>query len=605
MSIATPIYGPSTPYFTGLLSSEEPVPSAVYLAGRQYPIDLPNYRNNGVETIRDNAVQTGQPSDDILNPRGAWWRYRPTGHYGAGQEVADFGDDIEERQFWRSRGIDPWDQFCMKLHEATGEVLSATASDLPMIATGTLVYVGDGTGVQRSSDLSTWDAVTGLSGTVRDMTTDGTDVYVATSAGIYVVDPGGLGATLVSPADDYQHVAFVANRLLAGADNVLGEITDPYGVPAFDAIYTHFQTAFRWTTIFNVGSRIYAGGYAGNRSELYSLATDDSGVLYRSQEVAPFEFNELLNGAVSYGGAVVLTTSRGVRFAQIGGDGSLTYGPIIDDGGDVKCAVAEGGFVWFGWSSYPDSGAGLGRLALDRFVDTLQPAYAADVFTAVAGSPEVVSCARFNDRTLFAVAGDGVYASISGQYITSGYWDTGRFYFGTVEAKRLTELLVNAEVLDVNDGISVSVMDETDAEIGAASVSTAGAAGLAIDLDGVAAYTTNIRFTLTSDGTSTPCMKFWRARAYPVAPFTEEWIVPLIIKSHVTMGDGQGRVESFDVLAEVEHLKSLWRNKTVVAYREGARTYRVRIDNFQVSAEGWRDSSDYFEVIMVLNLISV
>ena len=604
MSIATPLYGPSTPFFTGTIATSTPQPDSVFLAGRDYPIDLPNYRNNGIESIRTNAVQSGEPADDILDPRGAWWRYRPTNHYGAGQEVADFGDDVEARQFWRSRGVDPWDEFCMKLHEDTEEVLSCSASVLPMVATDGFVYVGDGTGVQRSSDLSTWNAVTGLSGTVRSIDTDGTDTYIATSTGVYVVDPSGLAATLISPADDVQKVGFAANRLLAGRDNVLSEVQDPYGTPAFDDIWTHFQASFRWTAIFNVGSRIYAGGYAGNRSELFSIQTNDSGDLVRAQEAAPFAFGELLNGAVSYGGAIVLLTSLGVRFAQIGGDGSLTYGPLITAGGDVKCATAEGNFAWFGWSDYPDAGSGLGRLALDRFVDTLQPAYAADIFTEAA-SADVVSCARFGGRTLFAVAGDAVYASDPGVYVVEGWWDTGRFYFGTVEAKKLTEILVSADALDTNDGIDVSVVDQADTEVGTAAVSTATATGLTVDLDGVSVFNANVRFTLTSDGTSTPCVKFWRMRAYPVAPSTEEWVVPLIIKSHVVVGDGQGQVQSFDVLAEVERLKDLWRNKTVVGYREGSKSYRVRIDNFQVQAHDWRDSSDYFEVHMIVNLISV
>lgn len=603
MSLAFPLFSPSFPYYTGTISTSVPQPQSAFLAGADYPIDLTRFRNNGVPSIRENAVQSGEPADDILDPRGAWWRYRPTAHFGAGQEVADFGDEVDARRFWRSRGVDPWDEFCVKLHEDTEKVLTCSASVLPMIATDTLVYVGDGTGVKRSSDLSTWSSVTGLSGTVQSMDTDGTDVYVATTAGIYVVDPSGLGATLISPADDYQKVGFAANRLLAGADNVLGEITDPYGTPAFDAIWTHFQAAFRWTAIFNVGSRIYAGGFAGNRSELYSIQTNDSGSLVRAQEAAPFAFGELLRGAVSYGGAIVLFTSLGVRFAQIGGDGSLTYGPLIAAGGDVRCATAEGSFAWFGWTDYPDSGAGLGRLALDRFVDTLQPAYASDIFTSTEAA--VVSCVRFDDRTLFALDGDGVYASDPGVYVAEGWIETGRLYFGTVEPKKLTELVVVADAFDTNDGIAVSVTNESDVEVGSASVATASATGLVVDLDGVSVYTANVRFTLSSDGTSSPCLKFWRMRAYPVAPSTEEWIVPLIIKSHVVVGDGQGQVQSFDVHAEVERLKELWRNKTAIGFRIGDHAHRVRIDNFQIETHDWRDGSDYFEVIMIVNLISV
>ena len=58
-------------------------------------------------------------------------------------------------------------------------------------------------------------------------------------------------------------VAFVANRLLVGNGNILYEVGS---TGTRTAIVTHFQASFRWTIIFAIGSKIYVGGYAGDRS---------------------------------------------------------------------------------------------------------------------------------------------------------------------------------------------------------------------------------------------------------------------------------------------------------------------------------------------------
>lgn len=601
MSITLPLYGGGAPFFEGSFSDPRNVPYMVNLDGTDYPIDMTEYRHNGIPRYREGVITSGEPNDQLFDTTGAWWRYRFSWHEGSDQEVGDLDRDAAPARFATSRGVDIWTKYQLCLLPDTEEVLSVAASTIKMVVTDQFVYVSDGTGVKRSSDLSTWTSITGLSGTVNDMATDGINVYIATTVNMFTVAPAGVAASTTTSAGPqaFSSVAFVSNRLIASTDNVLNEVT----ASTITAITTHFQAGFRWRCIFQVGSRIYVGGYAGSRSELYSLSTDDTGVLIRSAEATSFYSGEQLKAALSYGGSVILATNKGIRFAQLGGDGTLTYGPLLDDMGDTSCIAAEGRFAWFGWENFPGDGCGIGRLALDTFVDDLQPAYTTDVFTeAVTESIEAV--ARFNGKTLFAVSENGVYATTDAGYVTTGYVDSGELTFGTVENKSLSQIRMKFAALAANESVSVSLEDEAATSVGTRTISSDGATTLSLDLQTKEAERVRVTVTLAGDGTSTPCVRQWRLRAYPIAPTTEEWLVPLIIQSQVVGNDSEGQIFSLDPWAETSHIRELWADAEIVLYKEGDHSHRVRVENFQIGAIEWRDGSDWMEVRCTVRLLS-
>ncbi len=70
------------------------------------------------------------------------------------------------------------------------------------------------------------------------------------------------------------------------------------------------------------------------------------------------------------------------------------------------------------------------------------------------------------------------------------------------------------------------------------------------------------------------------------------------------VNDGQGQLRSFDQLAEVERLIDACRNQVTVPYREGERTYPVRIDKYEMQTHEWDDTSDTFDSLFVVRLIS-
>lgn len=600
--------------FGGAASAERPIPHTVSLAGVEYPIELRGpdgrqlYARRSLDRQRQGVVQSSQPDDSQFNSEGSWYRYVTSWHLGAGQDQQDFGENASPFRFSDSLGVDPWEEFCLKLLPATTQLRATTGTNLYLIATGVYVYYSDGANVYYSSDLSAWTAVTGLSGTVQALASDGSTVYIATTAHIYTRDDGAGGAaatTFTVTGASYDNVAFVGNRLLASSANVLYEINAGGARTAFE---THYQAAFRWTAIFAIGSRIYLGGYAGNRSEIYTATVDSSGNLVRSAEAAPFPYGELLNTAVSYGGQATLCTSLGVRIAALSGDGALTYGPLIEAPGDVRAATAEGRFVWFGWQGIASGSSGVGRLALDTAIRPLQPAYARDVYTSD-DADQVSGVTRFANRTLFAVAGAGIYATSTTAYMTSGHLDSGQVFLGTVEPKALTSLVVRSDELGPNHTLTTSVTDERNVSLGSFAVTGNNVYGTDVSLvqptdDRTQVQWAVVRLTIAGNGSSSPCVRSWRIRGFPVIPITEEWIVPLIIHRHVVVNDSEGQLRSVDQLEAVERLVSIAKSNAIVPYREGARTYRVRIDQYEWNPGEWDDTSDFFDGLMVVRLLS-
>ena len=604
MSFSIPTYGPGTPFFTGSFADPNVTPQGVSLNGVDYPIDLRKYRHNGLPRFRNGVVTSQEANDALLNPEAAWWRYRFSWHQGAGQNIDELDEDSLSARYEASRGVDVWTKYqaCL-LPDTETKNKSLTASNIWMVATATYVYVSDGSTVQRCADpelgaSATWSSITGLSGTVQGMCTDGTNVYIATTSDVYVVSTTVAASTFSTAGTaSYDECAVVANRLIVAKDNIIGEL----GTSTFTPIYTHFQAGFVWTSIFAVGSRIYFGGYSGNRSEIYTAITDSAGALVLSTEVAQLAYGELIYTALAYAGSVILGTSFGVRFCQVGEDGTLNYGPLIDDYGACYALSAEGRFVWAGIENFPDSGTGLVRLALDTFTDTLLPAYAPDIFTT-ASSDQVEAIARFGDSTLFAVTADEVYGENPGSYVTTGYIDSGDITFGTVEDKAISETRVQYDELAANESVAIALTDRQGTSIGSKTDSIDGSDELTLDVVGNNIDRARVRVTLTGDGTTTPCLKQWRMRAYPIAPGTEEWIVPLILHSRVRLD--LGSVVSLDPWDATAEIRDIWQNQEIVLYKEGDYSYRVRIDNFQIDTAEWRDGADFFELTCTVRLLS-
>lgn len=586
----------ATPFFasTGVVGSSAPtetggvgvaLPNSVVLDGYLFGVDLGISRFSAQDTFRDNVVATDQPNDTLFNARGAWGRYDYSWHHGASQSLADLDPTADAFRFDTSVGI-RWDERLQAtlLHDTMLGQAGTSATPL-LIRSADYVFFADGTNLYRTSDLSTWTLLTAPGGTIQGLATDGTDLYVATSTKLvrYLGSNTTSTAFGTPVAGDIRNVAIVGNRCLISAANVLQEVA---GSGAVTTIKTHMQATFAWTTMFAIGSRIYVGGYSGSRSELYSLTTDSSGALVQSSEAAPFPTGELLRTGVAYAGLAMLCTSKGLRMADVSGDGTLTYGPLLTDPGDVRCACGDNGFGYFGWSQLDLNRSGVGKLAFTIDVQPLQPAFGTDVSESTTVGA-VTGVARLNDRTVFAVANSGAWVESATVYEGQGELTSSKVAFGTVEPKALIGVTATFQPLLAGQAVEVIVKDEYGVVIGQGIEDTVDATTFDIDLGGETVPFCTVTIRLYSAGTDTPTFLRWRLRAYPVPPAVRQWLLGLTMRDVVRINGDRGQEISYSINDVYSWIEDLWATKRYTILRVGNRSYRVRIEQFELRPTEW------------------
>jgi hypothetical protein len=588
-------------FYSGTKSSVTSVPFTVSLDGRIFAIDFNNYRRSSLASLRDSVISTGQVDDALFNTDGAWWRYKYDWTYGAGQEVLDLGGDRDPRRFETSVGIDPWDESGLRLHKATSlSTSTVSGSSIYLTPTGSHLFAADTSVLYRSANLTAWTQITGLSSlTIRGLSTDGKDLYVATSTQLFKVASGATAATsLVNKA--HNGVWFVGNYLLASQTNKLVSVSST-GVDS--VIFTHYQPDFEWKTCFAIGSKIYAAGNAGNRAEVYGFIVNSSGTLIPGAEVVQLSIGETINSIISHVGNVIFCTNKGIRLGTVSQDGTLTYGPLIDVPGSVESAQAEGRYVWFNWRNIGANKTGAGRLDLSSFVRTLQPAFASDLY--VDSSNPCTAVARFADRLVLGVPNAGIYVEHTTNYVATGELSSGTVFFGTVESKIVNDLKANFASLNTNQSVKVLVYDDQNTLLESVAASTPNIKELELQLDGESADSYIVKVELTGPTTTTPIFKRWRLRAFPIVPPVEQFIVPLLLHSKVVVNDAQGQLHSSDVVEEMAFIEEMWRKKTPLSFVEGTQVFRVRIEGYEFQPREWADTHVGFEGTMVVRLVTI
>lgn len=599
-----------------------PAPRTVVLDGYQYAIETKEYKHTSRPTMRNASAVNGAADDSLFDLDCAWARYRHSWHLGAGQELDDLGDeDSSPYRYLKSFNFKPWVNGQLKTTVTWEKLTNALSGSM---TTGVLevchqwALVSNGpttktapsagqTGTIASADAE-WLSVTGLTGNVTAASNDGVQFFIGTTNALYALQSGATAASSLS-AGNVDTVAFVANRLLVGNGNILYEVGS---TGTRTAIVTHFQASFRWTIIFAIGSKIYVGGYAGDRSELYTLATDSAGALVRSTEAAPFQRGEAIVSAESYAGFVLLGTSYGIRFATVGADGTLTYGPLINPydfsvQGPIVCAD---GYAYVAGEVSGDSGTystAILMLDLSRFTEPLRPAYA--IVHATGDTDEwyhVLAISTNGDLIGFDQNSEqvAVVQSNSNAY-PAAYIQSGLIRFGTIEPKVLMQIDVGFDELPTGCTLKAAVYDE-DWTVIAFDTAVAGDTELTVGLGNTEVRGCYVElYVEMADSTTEVVVRWWRLRGYPVVPAVQQWLLPIIATEYVTMGAGSGARIRQDPQAMVDRLQALWETKEATTLVIGTKSYAVRVEDFEANVYKWETDGKHFQDLIILRLVAV
>ena len=588
----------------------------VRLGDRKYNIDVTRLMRTTIDPIRQGFDTQGQPGEQSLNQAGVWKRSRNDWELGAGQREAD-SPESALRRFNTSLGVNPWVKNELTLHKdvtvtaggGAGEISSLSGITNLYMATAKVsptnyIYLTNGSNVEYSIDGgATWAAspiVNPAAGAILGIASDGTNAYVVASAKVtkiagtsFSVSTDGTDHWLLASADG----VWVANGYLLAsvADRLTVLSVGSVASENADIASATFNQVDSWVSVIGTPVGIYAAGNQGNQGRIYYIGINDSTSALNVPIIASeLPIGETINVLAEYGGLVIIGTSKGIRMAQITGQGYLTYGPRINITNGVSVLEPQGEFVWFGWQDYNGTYTGLGRLGLSELTGQLVPTYASDLMesdqNAIVG---IVT--NSSDERVFSVSNGAVYKEHSTNYVTSGTIDEGRFRWGITELKTAVSIDLRHGVLIADQSIAVTLTDDAD---GTDTITSDTVGNTTPDIqvvEGVTGEYITPSLTLTGTAAATPTLYRWTTRAIPM-PFVAEVIaLPIILTTHT---EHDNREVYQDIYEDYTYLRTLLEDRKLVTFIIGNETKNVYVSGLayeQGSIYKWSDSIQRLE----------
>lgn len=607
----------------------------VTIDGRSYLIETEGYSRTTVQTLREQRDTSSEAGEQRLNTQ-FWVRSQTDWSYGAGQEYFD-NDDSDRRRFYTSSGIDPWTKGQVSLlpecedkgntgDDVIMKVFTSGSTDYMYVASGTDLYYSQ----DFDTDTPTWTPVTALGTpeTITDFTSDGTTVFIAYGSAHHMTStPIGVTTQPTSfGSGEPDKLRYVGGRLIKLDGSTLVELAangSVLGSATFSLIHGSV-----WEDVCVGPVGLYAAANSNDTGSLYFLAAGSDGAITSPQQVADLPRGETINAITSYGGLLVIATSKGLRVAAMNQDASVSYGPVIDNGGAAYSLATDDRFVWFGTSS-----GQVYRADLSVFTETLVPAWATDVVSTGSTPGNVTWVARVDGETFFVDAANGVQGhAASGERVASGTLTVGDVRWNSQFDKSLRQVEVRAsptlavtgsqsyeqagETYDdadlVYNGVAtpvqgtIKVTFTPDTGIDLTVLTLTDRAPKTIDYSLSDKYT--VKFTLERDGTATtagPNLESWQLLAFPAPTRIDEIVLPVVMKKRVASSRGMGAAVQQDPQGEYDALRALMVAKRVVTYQEGSRSDTVVIDQMSMSAEQLSADGDWWEGTMTLRILTV
>lgn len=558
----------------------------------------------------DTSAEAGEQS------LSSWWtRSQASWHYGAGIRWYEPGtESVTVNRFSDGQGVDPWTIGDLSLLHAMTQV-DSQASDIYIssLSTGGVAgYVAAyGSTVEWVPETGTGSSDTlGDSGASQPAAAGGV-AWVGHDTGVdkFVASTG----TVTSPwtASNPCRAWWVKSRLIVAIGATLYEIAPgSTGVVETNGtvLVTHPDSSWTWTDVTETAGAILASGYADNDSAIFrwtaqnNATTGDPEIVGGSQVLKMPPGEVITCMSVYLGTYCVIGTSSGVRVSVASDDGSVDLGRLTVTAASPTDITFRDRFAYLSVSNaLPDGNSGALRIDLSTpIVDDngnstdLYP-WAWDVSTGATGT--ATSIALVGDRVALASA-QKVFEESDTDYVSSGWFETGRIRFGTVEPKAFRYARV---VTDLNSGgleLTAITPDENEYRVVAFDSSYVSSSDVAIQIPG--AVNTHqymsFRVTLTPDsgGTATPVLSGLVVKAQPAATRIRLMSYPLAMFDsekgrHGTIRGGR-KNSAYERLVALETLEETGAPTPVLDTRTGE-SFTAQIDSVSFSAESPPDGA--------------
>ena len=377
------VYNTNSTQTASASSSITPPPNGfpISINGRTYMIDTSfepyrreAFRHKSIPPQRQSLHFTNIPDDGTVSTEGLWRREARDWSLGSGQTYFDRNKSANER-FFHSKGINPWTQWQLTLHNDVTKQYTGTVGSVKSIHVGKYIYIADGINTASSTVAyrTTWSSspttLTGMASgtTVLDLCTDGYYVYILTTNGVYQYAAGtsssptrfvkstnssGTDAAWtanISGVPLTGIIAYTGGRLIMALNNVASWGTGAsVGANVWDLssstshvsgtalatgtpehLMTHPTLTWRWTAIASGSANVYLAGYAwdgtvADRGSIYratinatagNLTSNNTELNYPVQAL-PMTLGEYPTAMHGYLNYIFIGTNKGIRMCQ-------------------------------------------------------------------------------------------------------------------------------------------------------------------------------------------------------------------------------------------------------------------------------------------------
>jgi hypothetical protein len=539
-------------------------------------------------------------------------------------------------KFYDSRGVDVWTVGEVRLHKkvfhayssesGAGNINAATGQYNKVVGgvtTPTDVLIsGDAKGILRrveldgNSSASTANYVApstsfpdGHSGTdfpFHSITTDGNTYYAACSRCIHKGTIGTLASDDVffkhSATDNTQVlVKYAKGNVFVGMGRTFGllrtdepattETHTTGAIGTFANFMNHANTNWNWIDATGSPGPLFFAGNGGNNGEIWAATIDrDTTVttsaiaLDAATMVISLPEGELVKAIHYYLGFLVIGTTKGVRVCPVDGNGNPVLGPLL-----IETSYPVNGFTVRGTYLYAatkvldgvNTNAILIRIDLSQqFNDgTFAYAYDLEYESSLDGdSSECTEVYDINDRIVMVVQEESdiskgeLQVEHTTDYRTSGWLQTGKIRYGTVEPK-FFKYLQTGGLVPSGDSVTIQTVDSAGNEydiITLDSVSVGQNVGLTQPAGGQEFI--SIKYTLNNGSpiTNYPVLQSYQLKSIPGVPRQRMYQYPLscfdieMDKYNAQFGY-KGR--AYDVIQTLEELEVRGDFVTIKDYR--------------------------------------
>ena len=320
--------------------------------------------------------------------------------------------------------------------------------------------------------------------TILAQTSDGANLYIATTTALYDID--------LTTGTVHQHytidngtpisavIKFVKSRVIFALTyndystkayeltfTGAGHQGGPINISTLTAISGSTLMPYRWvwSGITEGSNAIYLTGYAGEHSSIFKLQVDGTGALGTIVTAAVMPRGEVITSLYSYLGTYILVgTNKGARIATLDQNGDMTYGPLVfHNENGVYDFEGRDSYIWAGNTNQVNSNSGTTRINLGQPITLsgyAQPistgvyARATDVFAdGVSGTVRSVRIIGNTNLVAFSIDNSGVWLQNSTELVESGQLRGARIRYDTMENKawkririRTTNDLANGDI---------------------------------------------------------------------------------------------------------------------------------------------------------------